>query len=417
MGLATQSEVPVNWCPKLGTILANEEVIGGISERGGHPVTKMPLRQWLLKITEYADVLESDLIGLKWPDGTLSAQKSWIGRSEGAKVRFSIVSTSRELISETIEVFTTRVDTLFGVTYLVLAPEHKLLKKLTTESQQETVDAYIAYVASRTDTDRLAGCNSNSSEPTGAFLGSYVRHPFTNDLLPLWVGDYVLGHYGTGAVMAVPAHDERDYQFALSNRLPIKVVISSSPETSSTPLPYTDPGYLTNSSTYSHLDGLSTRDGKQKILQHLQQIKCGELSISYKLRDWVFSRQRYWGEPIPIFFPVDIADGDDPRLGHSHTIRYDQPIPVPYEDLPLRLPELSDFRPGENPDPQGCLARVLEWRYFQQNGRWYARETNTMPQVSLFDFFSYLKSGLGAVGTISDSLIPQIMSSLSARKR
>lgn len=358
----------------LGTILANEEVIGGVSERGGYPVTKVPLRQWLLKITDYANELESDLEGLQWPEGTLSAQRSWIGRSEGAKVRFPIVSANRDLSSQFIDVFTTRVDTLLGVTYVVIAPEHKLLHQLTSESQRGAVDAYLEEVSSRSDTDRIA------ESKTGVFLGSYVRHPLTDELLPLWVGDYVLGHYGTGAVMAVPAHDQRDYQFALLHKLPIRTVIEPK-DGSQLNLPFLQPGNLVGSNDFNFLSGVSSEEGKELILSILIDRKLGEQSISYKLRDWVFSRQRYWGEPIPIYFPLEIEEGNDPRLGHFHKIRYDLPQAMSYEELPLRLPDLSDFTPGENPDPQGCLARVLEWRYFQKDGKWFARETNTMPQV------------------------------------
>jgi leucyl-tRNA synthetase len=362
-----------------GTILANEEVIGGVSERGGHPVTKIPLRQWLLKITDYANELERDLQGLQWPEGTMSAQRSWIGKSEGAKVRFPIVSPDRNLSSQHLEVFTTRVDTLLGVTYVVIAPEHGLLSKLTTDTQRQAVENYLEAVSSRSDTDRMA------ESKTGVFLGSYVRHPLTEELIPIWVGDYVLGHYGTGAVMAVPAHDQRDYQFALLHHLPIKTVIQPSNEdqgASSSPssLPYLLEGILIGSHGFDHLTGISSQEGKERILSFLKDRQLGEKSVSYKLRDWVFSRQRYWGEPIPIYFPVEIDEGNDPRTGHPHQIRYDQPIPVPLEELPLRLPDLIDFRPGDNPDPQGCLARVLDWRYFQKNGKWYARETNTMPQ-------------------------------------
>lgn len=357
----------------LGTILANEEVIGGVSERGGYPVTKIPLRQWLLKITDYANELERDLQGLKWPEGTMSAQKSWIGKSEGAKVRFPIVSPDRDLSSHRIEVFTTRVDTLLGVTYVVIAPEHALLSKLTTNTQKQAVENYLALVSTRSDTDRIA------ESKTGVFLGSYVRHPLTEELLPIWVGDYVLGHYGTGAVMAVPAHDQRDYQFAILHELPIKTAILPSNNDQAS-LPFLLEGILIGSNGFDHLNGLSSLEGKEQILSALQHRQLGEKSISYKLRDWVFSRQRYWGEPIPIYFPVDIDEGNDPRLGHPHEIRYDQPIPVSYTELPLRLPDLTDFRPGDNPDPQGCLARALEWRYFQKGGKWFARETNTMPQ-------------------------------------
>jgi leucyl-tRNA synthetase len=358
--------------------LANEEVIGGVSERGGFPVTKLPLRQWLLKITEYGSELEAGLQGLQWPEGTLSAQKSWIGRSEGAKVRFRLANAEQ---SQHLEIFTTRVETLLGVTYLVIAPEHKLLSAITTASQKLSVESYLDSISGRSDTDRI------TESKTGVFTGAYVHHPLTNKLIPVWVGDYVLGHYGTGAVMAVPAHDQRDYDFAHLHNLPIKtVILPTNHQIDDLPsLPFLQDGVVTaKEEGYTSLDGVPSPQAREMILSLLIEQQSGERSISYKLRDWIFSRQRYWGEPIPIYFPVDISDGDDPRLGHPHQIRYNEPIPVPYEELPLRLPDLTDFRPGENPDPQGCLARVLDWRFFQKDGKWFARETNTMPQVPTY---------------------------------
>jgi leucyl-tRNA synthetase len=398
--------------------LANEEVIGGVSERGGFPVTKLPLRQWLLKITDYGNELEAGLEGLQWPEGTLSAQKSWIGRSEGAKVRFPLVGTAEEPSGQHLEIFTTRVETLLGVTYLVIAPEHKLLSTLTTAAQQHSVERYLDSISGRSDTERV------SESKTGVFTGAYVHHPMTNKLIPVWVGDYVLGHYGTGAVMAVPAHDQRDYDFAVLHNLPIQTVIRPNDDESNglpPSLPFLQEGIMAIAGdAFPSLNGVPSPQAREMILSSLIKQQSGERSISFKLRDWIFSRQRYWGEPIPIYFPVDISDGDDPRLGHPHQIRYDQPIPVPYEELPLRLPDLTDFRPGENPDPQGCLARVLDWRYFHQDGKWFARETNTMPQVSPLAFSTFpcsqCHSGQEAVGITSDSLIQQMTNNLFLHK-
>lgn len=352
-------------------MLANEEVINGKSERGDHPVIRQPLRQWVLKITDYADKLEEGLKDMEWPEGTLSAQKQWIGRSEGASIKFSIAGVD----NQSIEVFTTRPDTLMGVTYVVLAPEHPLVDQLTTVEQRAAVDAYRREAASKSDLERTAiGKDQGKS---GVALGSFVVHPLTQERVPIWIADYVLAGYGTGAVMAVPAHDERDYAFAQKFSLPLKQVISSGKETGDE-LPYVDEGVLQHSG--SDLDGLTSTDARNTIIAKLQARQAGNQQISYKLRDWVFSRQRYWGEPIPVYFPVDLlsSDGGNPAQGAPHRIRYDQPIAVDESELPLRLPPMTNFQPGE--DPQGCLARANEWRYFQKNGQWYARETNTMPQ-------------------------------------
>lgn len=366
-GLAEQREVPVNWCPALGTVLANEEVINGKSERGGHPVVRQPLRQWVLKITEYADKLLDDLDSLDWPAGTLRSQREWIGRSEGAKVTFDGDGWS-------LEVFTTRPDTLLGATYVVIAPEHPLAEQLCED--EETLHKLREYrdaVASKSDMDREV----MSKEKSGLDTGSVVSHPLTGEKLPVWVADYVLASYGTGAVMAVPAHDERDYDFAQAFGLPIKVVVRGDGEE----LPMTMPGVCVNSGP--ELDGLKTDECKKKIIELLQSKDKGEARITYKLRDWIFSRQRYWGEPIPIYFPVCQADGltpidQDPREVDDFVIRYDQPIAVDYQELPLELPDVDDFSPGD--DPSGCLARATDWRFFERGGAWYARETNTMPQ-------------------------------------
>jgi len=372
-GLAQQSEVLVNWCPALGTVLANEEVIDGLSERGSHPVKRIPLRQWVLKITEYADELAAGLEDVQWPEGTKQAQKQWIGRSVGASVDFAAGD------GEKISVFTTRPDTLMGVSYVVLAPEHPLVQKLTTEDHQAAVEAYVEAAASKSDMDRTA----NTKTKSGVFTGSVAVHPLTGEEVPVWVADYVLGGYGTGAVMAVPAHDERDFEFAKAFDLPIRVVVNPStdggaaPEAVDLEEAFSGQGVAVNSG--EGLDGLATADMHQAVLQKLEEAGAGGAQVTYKLRDWVFSRQRYWGEPIPIYFPVEMEDtSGDPRNGDAHEILFDQPIPVADEDLPLRLPEMDRFEPGD--DPQGCLARAVDWRYFEKDGKWFARETNTMPQ-------------------------------------
>lgn len=376
-GLAVQSEVLVNWCPALGTVLANEEVINGLSERGNHPVQRMPLRQWVLKITEYADQLEAGLDDLtdQWPEGTLTAQKAWIGRSQGAEIRFPVQGHE----GEEVAVFTTRPDTLMGVTYVVLAPEHPLVQSVVTDEQRAAVDEYVAATALKSDMARTA--TGEDKAKTGVATGAFVTHPLTGETVPIWVADYVLGGYGTGAVMAVPAHDERDFEFAQRFDLPLKVVVKAkgaeAPAATDLQEAFTEPGEAVASG--EGIDGLPTDEAKLAVIRQLEAQACGESQVTYKLRDWVFSRQRYWGEPIPLYFPVDMEDSEgDPRKGDAHTIRYDQAIPVPEDDLPLRLPHMEDYQPGD--DPQGCLARAVDWRFFQEDGQWFARETNTMPQ-------------------------------------
>jgi leucyl-tRNA synthetase len=362
-GLAFQAEIPVNWCPALGTVLANEEVIDGRSERGSHPVVRQPLRQWQLKITAYADRLAADLDGLDWPETKLK-QRDWIGRSEGAEVDFPIADGSGALT-----VYTTRPDTLFGATYMVIAPDHPLTLKLTTSEQRAEVERYVQAAQHKSDMERTA----LNKEKTGVFTGAYAKNPLTGIAIPIYTGDYVLGAYGTGAIMAVPGHDERDFEFARKIGLPIVEVVS--PDGSlhdQLESAYVADGIAVRS---GHFDGLSTAEMKLKIIEHLEQHGIGRRRVQYRLRDWVFSRQRYWGEPIPIYFPVT-TDGD-PRRGDAYEIDYTQPIALADDDLPLRLPELDDYKPG---DPQGPLARALEWRFFQKDGRWFARETNTMPQ-------------------------------------
>lgn len=391
-GLATQSEVSVNWCPALGTdppsyyvlcyfsviiglfcyvgtVLANEEVINGLSERGNHPVVRQPLRQWVLKITQYADKLEEGLASLDWPEGTMSAQKQWIGRSTGASVTFTVDG----YVNEKIEVFTTRPDTLLGATYLVLAPEHPSVSKLITNEQRAAVSTYLATTSSKTDLERTS--TGKDKGKTGVMLGSFAINPISGEKIPVYVADYVLMGYGTGAVMGVPAHDDRDFEFAKMFGLLIKQVVSASIDNDV--LPMISNGIACNSGEFN---GLTTEQCKKAVISRLKQLGAGEERVTYKLRDWVFSRQRYWGEPIPIYFPVTMLTADgrgDPRKD-AHEIMYHLPIPLDETELPLKLPELSNFEPGD--DPQGCLARATDWRYFQRDGKWYARETNTMPQ-------------------------------------
>ncbi len=368
-GLAYQDEVRVNWCPALGTVLANEEVIDGKSERGAHPVVRLPLRQWMLRITAYADRLAQDLSLIDWPTGTLTAQDRWIGRSEGAEIRFGVADHP----DQEIAVFTTRADTLMGVTYMVLAPEHPLVEKVTTAEHREAVERYVLEAGRKSELDRLA----LEKDKTGVATGAMALHPLTGAAVPIWVADYVVWGYGTGAVMAVPGHDERDFAFARKYDLPIVEVVS--PDGSlhdELDEAYTDDGVNVRSGEF---DGLDTARCKKAVTDKLHQTGQGGPQVSYRLRDWVFSRQRYWGEPIPIYFPVTMEEpGGDPRKGDAHRIDYAKPIAVDESELPLRLPELDDFAPGD--EPAGALARAVDWRYFQRDGRWYARETNTMPQ-------------------------------------
>jgi leucyl-tRNA synthetase len=410
-GLARQSSVSVNWCPALGTVLANEEVINGLSERGDFPVQRLPLRQWVLKITRYADRLLESLDTLDWPSGTLTAQKQWIGKSVGCRIDFPLLENAATTKSgdsdntdnDKITVFTTRADTIMGVTYITLAPEHPLVEHVTTPDRMKAVQEYVATTSSRSDLDRTA-----DKDKTGIFTGGYARHPLIggDKRIPIWVGDYVLGSYGTGAVMAVPAHDERDYEFAKKFDLDIEWVIAPPTVDSQNKKDdmdafsngkeqaFTDEGVTVNSGAFN---GLTTAEAKQAVAKRLDELNLGGPEITYKLRDWVFSRQRYWGEPIPIYFPIDFPEGCDLALQDPHKddtniiIRYDQPIPVDEADLPLELPLMEDFQPGD--DPAGCLARAKDWRYFQnENGKWFARETNTMPQWagSCWYYFRFL---------------------------
>ena len=360
-GLAFQSEIPVNWCQALGTVLANEEVIDGVSERGGHPVVRKPLRQWQLRITAYADRLATELEGLDWPE-TRQKQRDWIGRSEGAEVEFSIAGKAQKLT-----IYTTRPDTLFGATYMVVAPDHALTRVIASPEQAAAVERYVAASARKSDLER-----TSSKEKTGVFTGAYAENPVNGKKLPIYTADYVLGSYGTGAIMAVPAHDERDFEFATAFQLPIVQVVSPDGKLAPVEAAFVGEGIAVNSGRF---DGMPSAEMKRAIVDELEAKGVGKRKINYKLRDWVFSRQRYWGEPIPVYFPVETAG--DPRRGDPHVIDYGRPIPCDESELPLLLPEMADIRPG---DAQGPLAKALDWRFFQRDGRWYARETNTMPQ-------------------------------------
>ncbi|OAH56266.1 MULTISPECIES: leucine--tRNA ligase [Bacillaceae] len=346
--LAYVDEVPVNWCPALGTVLANEEVIDGKSERGGHPVERRPMRQWMLKITKYADRLLEDLDELDWPESIKEMQRNWIGRSEGAEVTFAI-----DGYNETFKVFTTRPDTLFGATYAVLAPEHPFVDKITTAEQKSKVEAYVNQVKSKSDLERT----DLSKDKTGVFTGAYAVNPVNGEKMPIWIADYVLITYGTGAIMAVPAHDERDYEFAQKFELPITEVVAGGNVEEAA---YTGDGKHVNS---GFLNGLNKEDGIQTMIEWLEKEGVGTKKVTYRLRDWLFSRQRYWGEPIPI---IHWEDGTSTA--------------VPESELPLVLPKTTEIRPsgtGESP-----LAIIENWVNVVDpaTGKKGRRETNTMPQ-------------------------------------
>ena len=414
--LAYQAEVPVNWCAALGTVLANEEVVDGKSERGGHPVVRMPLRQWLLRITDYADRLLDDLELVAWPESIKKMQRDWIGKSEGAEVDFKLIN---EPVA--IRVFTTRPDTLFGATYMVLAPEHPLVEKITTSEQRQAVEAYKAEAARKSDLERT----ELAKKKTGVFTGAFAINPVNGEKIPIWIADYVLISYGTGAIMAVPAHDERDFEFALQFNLPIRPVVMPTadwfqsskawkilqehlvegtmgehpPPTLSMkemnlltkaekfwdkansnlgqaiaqlysqhadlfPEAFTGDGTAINSGAFN---GLSTQAFKEQITAWLQERRQGARKINYKLRDWLFSRQRYWGEPFPILHELD--DKGQPT-GRVRALSE--------KELPLMLPELEDFKPSGKPEPP--LGKATDWVNVTIDGKKYKRETNTMPQ-------------------------------------
>lgn len=336
-GLAYQKEVPVNWCPALKTVLANDEVIDGKSERGGHPVIRKPMKQWMLKITDYAERLLNDLDKIDWPERTKEAQRNWIGKSEGAVVKFKVKNSESEF-----EIFTTRPDTMFGVTFMVLAPEHPLVKKLTSPAQQKDVADYIESSAKKSEVDRKA-----NAEKTGVFTGGFAVNPVNGKDIPVWIADYVMMDYGTGAIMAVPGHDERDFEFAAQFKIPIIRVLESETE-----LPFTGEGQLMNS---DFLNGLTKTEAIKKMNNHLEEKGLGKKQIQYKLRDWLFSRQRYWGEPFPVYH----EDG--------------QIKPIPMSELPVVLPQVANYEPSEK--GEAPLANNKDWVKYGKGHR----ETDTMP--------------------------------------
>lgn len=380
--LAYETEAPVNWCDKLGTVLANEEVIDGKSERGGHPVRRIPLRQWMLRITAYAERLLSGLDSLAWPGGIKILQQDWIGRSEGAEVDFFIGGAEdfeawkrqRQAVGlpeipeeETLRVYTTRPDTLFGATYMVIAPEHPAVPRLTTAETADVVNRYCQAAAFKSERERTQGDRTK----TGVFSGSYAMNPVNGQKIPIWVSDYVLASYGTGAIMAVPAHDERDFEFARQFDIPIVAVVEPLPQAENREqilageACFAGVGRAISSGRY---DGQPTAQVKQLIVQDLSAGGLGRKAINYKLRDWLFSRQRFWGEPFPILHELD-PQGQPTGVTRA----------VPETDLPVELPELKDFRPHGRPEPM--LEKAAdEWLFVELEGRRYKRETNTMPQ-------------------------------------
>jgi leucyl-tRNA synthetase len=398
--LAYVSEAPVNWCPALGTVLANEEIVDGKSERGGHPVVRMPLKQWMLRITAYADRLASELDSLTWSESIKYMQRNWIGRSVGAEVDFKVQCDSasgrasalrantlsetskagtalggltpdrspfpKEPDTDTIRVYTTRPDTLFGVTYMVLAPEHPLVPRLTTLEQRPAVDEYIRRSSLKSDLDRT----DLAKEKTGVFTGGYAINPVNGEKVPVWIADYVLISYGTGAIMAVPAHDERDYEFAKTFGVPIRQVVAPAPESGHVAdlenAAFVEIGVAVNSGKY---DGLTTSDFKAQITQDLEAAGLGKQAVNYRLRDWLFSRQRYWGEPFPIWHELD-AVGNPTGMMRTDSV----------ESLPVLHPHMEDFKPKGSPEPM--LAKAPdEWLYrTDSDGVKLKRETNSMPQ-------------------------------------
>jgi len=337
--LAYVAEAPVNWCPDLGTVLANEEVEEWRSK--GHTVERRPLKQWMLRITAYAQRLIDELDGLDWPEGIKLLQKNWIGRSEGAEVDFTIGG-------EKVTVFTTRPDTLFGATYMVLAPEHPLVDKITTAEQKDAVEAYRKACAAKSDLERT----ELAKEKSGVFTGGTATNPVNNEEIPVWIADYVMMSYGTGAIMAVPAHDERDFEFAKQYGIPVIDVVRA--QEGDTDTCFTGNGTAINS---GFLDGLSTSEAKTKIIAWLGEKGLGKKTVNFKLRDWLFSRQRYWGEPFPIVW----KDGGHEAIAES--------------ELPLLAPELEDYKPSGSPEP--ILSKATAW---VDLGNGVTRETNTMPQ-------------------------------------
>lgn len=356
-GLAYQKEVPVNWCPELKTVLANEEVVDGKSERGGHPVIRKPMKQWMLKITEYADRLIDDHQKNNWPHRTKEGQKNWVGRSIGANITFRIQN-----FEDRFEVFTTRPDTLFGVTFMVLSPEHPLVQKITSAQQKKEVELYIQTASAKSELDR-----KSNKEKTGAFTGAFAIHPLTDQPVPIWIADYVLMDYGSGAIMAVPGHDERDFEFAQHFEIPIVRVLKSK---DSDALPFIGDGKLVNS---DFLNGLSKKEAINKSIEILSEKGVGQKTLQYKLRDWLFSRQRYWGEPFPIL----------------HTENGTQALPI--DELPVTLPSVPNYEPDDQGNPP--LARAKDWvEHTSPSLGKGLRETDTMPGTagSAWYFLRYL---------------------------
>ncbi|KAF6159386.1 hypothetical protein GIB67_032157 [Kingdonia uniflora] len=342
-GLAYQAEVPVNWCPALGTVLANEEVVNGVSERGSYPVIRKPMRQWMLEITAYADRLLEDLNDLDWPESIKEMQRNWIGRSEGAEMEFCVLDHDGQERDIKLTVYTTRPDTIFGVTYLVVAPEHSLLSSLVSEAQRKCVEEYIVDASRKTDLERT----ELQKEKTGVFSGFYAQNPANGEAIPIWVADYVLGSYGTGAIMAVPAHDSRDHDFAIKYSISICWVVNPDDESRSNfEESYSGEGVIINSSNLASglsIDGLRNKEASLKVIDWAESTRNGKKKVNYKLRDWLFARQRYWGEPFPVIFLDDTGEI----------------VSLPESELPIVLPELDDFTPTGTGEPP--LAKAASW--------------------------------------------------------
>ena len=349
--LAYQKKVPVNWCPELRTILANEEVVNGRSERGNYPVVKKSIKQWLLKITDYSERLLKDLDQLDWPERTVEGQRNWIGKSQGVRIIFPVKNSHQKKI----EIFTTRPDTVFGVTFMILSPEHPLVKDIISEEQKSTIIEYQKQAQSLSDVERKTAKNK-----TGVFTGTCVIHPFTNKEIPVWVSDYVLMDYGTGAIMAVPAHDEKDYEFAQKFQLPVQSVIQSDK------IPFVGDGTHTHS---DFLNGLDNKAAIQKCIQEIEKIQCGKGETQYRLKDWIFSRQRYWGEPFPVVYFKDRVEA------------------VREEELPVLLPETAHYEPSEKGEPP--LARQVDFMKYtdSKKGTQGTRDSNTMPGTAASSWY------------------------------
>jgi len=399
--LAYVAEALVWWCDELGTVLANEEVVDGKSEVGGHPVTRKAMRQWMLRITAYAEKLLTDLDTIDWSDSLKEMQRNWIGRSEGAEVDFTVAAVcdrqagadTAPLQPEKIRVFTTRPDTLFGATYMVLSPEHKLVPQLTTAEQEKAIEDYKVFAAGKSDLERT----ELAKEKTGVFTGAYAINPVTGEKIPIWIADYVLASYGTGAIMAVPAHDERDFEFAKKFSLPVIQVVQP-PDVKTDWQGFTDAGTAVNS---GFITGLPTPEAKKKIIAWLEENGLGKKTINYKLRDWLFSRQRYWGEPFPIVWYDDVVSDAEGSI--MTYLPYHEPLPE--KALPLLPPQLDNYKP--TPDGRPPLARAEEWTENVPGMSGATRETNTMPQWagSCWYYLRYLdaKNSAAFVGREAES--------------